>query len=271
VSELRRLESAHEVRTPEYVEFEFPIAGLMSRLLAWLIDVVVSTAVAAGITLGIWLAGFLLPGLALALTFVVWFLANWGYFLVCEYRMAGQTLGKKALGLRAIQESGVRLGFYHAALRNLIRAVDHLPALYLVGGSLALFSSKSRRLGDLAAGTLVVRDRRRALPSGIVPPAEAMEVLRADRKAEERVRRASVEEREVLLAASLRREELSMRARLTLFKSLAEYAEERFGLKKPEHLSDEKYVVALTGLLVRAEAGGQPQRTRLVQTRGRRP
>lgn len=247
---IRRLESVHVVRTPEYVEFEFPLAGLMSRFLAWGLDVLVSTLIAAAATLVVSFAGFLLPGLAMALVFVIWFVVNWGFFFFLEYRYAGQTLGKRVMGLRTIQDSGVRVGFYQAAMRNLVRGVDHLPVLYLLGGALALLSSKWRRLGDLAAGTVVVRDRRRAIPASISRPTELVPALQ-DKKVEERVRRASVEEREVLLSAALRREELSMEARLGLFAALAAYVTERFNLPKPEHLSDEKFVVALTSLLVR--------------------
>lgn len=247
---MRRLESVHVVRTPEYVEFEFTVAGLMSRFLAWGLDVLVSTCVAGAITFAVWIVGFLVPGFALAITFVLWFVVNWGYFMGAEYLFAGRTLGKRVFGLRVIQESGVRLGFFHAAVRNLVRAVDHLPVLYLFGGALAALSSKGRRLGDLAGGTVVVRERSRKLPADIARPAEAMAQLGAQKRADEVVWRASVDERQLLISAALRREELSMQARLTLFRSLASYVTERFGLRRPEHLSEEKFVVAIAGLLV---------------------
>jgi len=249
---LRRLESVHVVRTPEYVEFEFPVAGLTSRFLAWLLDVAIASAGAGVVTAIIGALGVFTfaGGFAAAIIFVVWFLANWGYFVFFEIRMAGQTPGKKVLGLRVIQESGVRVGAYHALIRNLVRAVDHLPLFYLVGGAMALLSDRARRLGDIAAATVVVRDRRSRVPAGIAPPAEAMVQLRGDRRLEEKVKRASVEEREVFLSAALRREELATPARLSLFSSLAAYAADRFGLTKPEHLSDEKFVVALVGVMV---------------------
>jgi uncharacterized RDD family membrane protein YckC len=236
---VRRLESIHVVRTPEYVEFEFPLAGLMTRFLAWFLDVFLSTLAASMVTGAVAVFGALVPGLAIALIFIIWFLVNWGYFAFFEYRWAGQTIGKKVLGLRTIQEGGVRVGFYQSVMRNLVRAVDHLPLLYLAGGGLALLSSKGRRLGDIAAGTVVVRDRRRAIPAGIAGPGQLIPAL-LDKRVEDRVRRASVEERE----------ELSMEARLSLFKALSEYVQERFNLARPEHLSDEKFVVALTSLLL---------------------
>ncbi|MBI5543825.1 MAG: RDD family protein [Deltaproteobacteria bacterium] len=251
---IRRLESVHVVRTPEYVEFEFPLAGVMTRFLAWLIDISISMAIAGAAIFMISLGGMLVPGVAMALVFIVLFLVNWGYFVFLEYRYAGQTLGKRLLGLRTIQESGVRVGFYQATLRNLVRAVDHLPVLYLGGGLLALVSAKTRRLGDLAAGTVVIRDRRRAIPASISRPTEIVASLQ-DKRVEERIRRATVEEREVLLSAALRREELGMEARLGLFQALSSYLCERFNLDKPEHLSDEKFVVAIVSLLVQERAG----------------
>lgn len=246
---IRRLETVHVVRTPEYVEFEFPLAGVMTRFLAWAIDVVISTSVAAAASTVVLLGAGLAPGLAMALVFIIWFLVNWGYFLLLEYRYAGQTVGKRVLGLRTIQDNGVRVGFYQAVMRNLVRAVDHLPVLYLAGGGLALVSQRGRRLGDIAGGTVVIRDRRRAIPASIARPTETVPALQ-DRKVEDRIRRASVEEREVLLSAALRREELSLEARLTLFKALADYVVDRFSLDKPVHLSDEKFVVAIASLLV---------------------
>lgn len=268
---MRRLETIHVVRTPEYVEFDYLLAGLMSRFLAWLLDGLLVGVLTGALILVVWLAGFMLPGLALAFTFVILFIANWGYFLLCEYLLAGQTVGKRALGLRTIQESGVRLGFYHAALRNLVRAVDNLPALYLAGGFVAAVSSKARRLGDLAAGTVVVRERRRAAPGRIAAPVEAMSWLGGDKRLEERVRRATIEEREVFLAAAMRREELSTPARLRLFPRLARYAAERFGIARPEHLSDEKFVVALAGLLLGGGSARAAARPGRAQAAGRAP
>ncbi len=246
----RRLESVHRVRTPELVEFEFPLAGLMSRTLAWLLDVLVSTAGAAGLCLIAFSAMAVAPGLGAALAIVIWFLVSWGYFVFAEYRFAGRTLGKRVLGLRTLQISGVRVGFYQAAVRNLVRPLDNLPFLYLVGGALALLSRSFQRFGDIAAGTVVVRDRRTAIPSGLQPPAEALKLLGGDKKVAERLSRTSVQERELLISAVLRREELSMGARLKLFAGISTHVQERLGVARPEHLSDEKFVAALVGVML---------------------
>jgi uncharacterized RDD family membrane protein YckC len=252
---VRRLESIHVVRTPEYVEFEYPLAGVMTRFLAWFMDLLAIAVISVAANLFVFTVLTILPGIATALMFIIGFLVNWGYFVFLEYRYAGQTLGKRLLGLRTIQESGVRVGFYQAAMRNLVRPVDNLPLLYLCGGALALISKKTRRLGDIAAGTLVIRDRRRAIPAAIARPSEIVPALQ-EKRVEERIRRASVDEREVLLSAALRREELSMEARLSLFRAISEYVCDRFSIEKPEHLSDEKFVVAIASLQVQEKPAG---------------
>jgi hypothetical protein len=83
--------------------------------------------------------------------------ASWiGYFLVCEWRW-GVTVGKRALRARVVTEYGAPIGFADSVTRNLLRIIDFLPSMYLLGGILAITSARSQRLGDRAAGTLVVR------------------------------------------------------------------------------------------------------------------
>lgn len=239
------LDGAHTVLTPEYVEFDFVLAGLYSRFLAWLLDalVVIATSVMIISAIGLVLSAF--PGFATAISFVVYFLVDWGYGIAFETAWSGQTLGKRALGLRAIQTTGVRIGFYQAALRNLARPFDRFPAFYLVGGTVALFSPSHQRLGDMLAGTIVVRERRLKIPSSIAQPEGELSLL-ADASFRARAAKLPAEDREVLLSAALRREELGMDARLKLFARLSARLQERFGFARPEHLSDEKLVLLVT-------------------------
>lgn len=253
---LRRLETVHVVRTPEYVEFEYPLAGTGSRFLAWLLDSLITIAISIGASLVVGILAVVGGSVVLALQFIVSFLVNWGYFVFFECYTGGQTPGKKALGLRVLQDTGVRIGFYQSALRNLLRLADFLPAAYLAGGALSAFTRDGKRLGDLVAGTIVVRDaRRRKLGDIARPQGDAV----ADRRMLDRMRRASVEERELFLSACLRREELAMSARLALFPALSKYTQERFSLEKPPHLSDEKFVVQVTGAMLSEEHGGTPR------------
>lgn len=252
------LDGTHTVLTPEYVEFRFTLAGLYSRLLAWLLDslLVITTTSVLLTALSIPLA--FTPGLASALSFVTYFLVDWGYAMALETAWSGQTLGKRALGLRVIQQSGVRIGFYHAALRNLARAVDSLPVLYLVGGVAALLSRSHQRLGDMLAGTIVVRERRLKVPSALGAPTG--EGLLADPLFASRVQRLSAEAREAVLSAALRREELRMEARLRLFAALGERLQELLSMQRPSHLSDEKWTLLVAAALLPSAATRVPRR-----------
>jgi uncharacterized RDD family membrane protein YckC len=188
------------------------------------------------------------PGFGSALLFITWFLVDWGYGILLETWWSGQTLGKRAFGLRVIQENGVRIGFYHAALRNLARPFDRLPLLYLVGGTAALFSQSQQRFGDMLAGTIVVRERRLKLPSSLSRPEGETELL-ADALFLSRVARLTTEEQEVLFSAAIRREELGMEARLKLFSALSQRLQNDLDVYKPPHLSDEKLVLLVAAAL----------------------
>jgi uncharacterized RDD family membrane protein YckC len=246
------LDGSHTVITPEYVEFNFVLAGLYSRALAWLLD----TSVVLLGTMGVmWvlsqrMAAF--PELGGALFFLLWFLLVWGYGITLETAWSGLTLGKRLFGLRVIQETGVRIGFSHAVVRNLARPLDRLPVLYLVGGITALFSASQQRLGDLLAGTIVVRERRLKIPASIGRP-EGETALLTDASFRSRVAKLTSEESEVIFAAAIRREELGMEARLQLFAALSRRLQQEAEISKPAHLSDEKLVLLAAAALQRGQ------------------
>src|SRR5437867_9528930 len=109
--------------------------------------------------------GGFLEAAAIVASFLVWF----GYDVAFETLASGRTPGKRATGLRVVRLGGEPVGFAASAVRNLLRLVDGLPGIYAVGAACILFSRRNQRLGDLAAGTLVVRERRAPLP-GALPP-----------------------------------------------------------------------------------------------------
>ena len=153
------------IPTPEGVELQLVLAGLGSRLVATIVDVLIKGAV----LLALWLigdaaggseaGGFLFAALVVA-SFLVWF----GYDVAFETLASGRTPGKRAAGLRVVRLGGEPVGFLASAVRNLLRLVDGLPGIYAVGAASVLFSRRNQRLGDLAAGTLVVRERRAPPP-----------------------------------------------------------------------------------------------------------
>jgi uncharacterized RDD family membrane protein YckC len=252
------LDGSHAVLTPEYVEFDFVLAGLLSRALAWAIDSIVITGIVIIMGIVASFAGVIAGGFAIALFMVGFFLVDWGYFVLFETVWSGQTLGKRALGLRVIQESGVRIGFLHAVLRNLTRPFDRLPAMYMgmigpafygIGGLCAFLSNRQQRLGDMLAGTVVVRERRLKIPASLSRPDVELTLL-ADPAFRARVARLTAEEEALIFAASLRREELGMEARLSLFSRLAQRLQDDAAFTKPAHLSDEKLVLLIAAALV---------------------
>jgi uncharacterized RDD family membrane protein YckC len=258
------LDAQHAVLTPEYVEFDFVLAGLFSRFLAWLFDAVLALVFAAFILFGLSLALIAFPGFGSALGFVVWFLVDWGYAILFESIWSGQTVGKRIFGLRVLQESGVRIGFWHAAMRNLARPVDRLPLFYLIGGATAFLSSRQQRLGDILAGTIVVKERRLKIPASLAR-AQGETALLQDPQFRAQVAKLSADEERVLLAAALRREELAIEARLKLFSALSTRLQEDLGVFKPKHLSDEKLV-----LLVAAALAARDAEKRKAPAKGRR-
>ena len=92
------------------------------------------------------------------------FLLNWGYFTLFEAFWNGRTPGKRVASIRVIQRSGRAIGIFESMARNFVRYVDQIPFFYAVG-VIAMFATRQhQRLGDLAAGTLVVRDREQETP-----------------------------------------------------------------------------------------------------------
>src|SRR5437879_3803401 len=165
----------HEVITAEKVPFHYRVAGLGSRFLAWLIDAGVIALLGVAALLALIVFEILREGLGIAVFFVSLFVLQWGYFLFFEWLWNGQTPGKRMLGIRVIHWRGTSISFYQSAMRNVLRVVDLLPWLGMLWGAFmvgiyglgvlsAICNREQHRLGDLAAGTLVVHVEREALP-----------------------------------------------------------------------------------------------------------
>jgi uncharacterized RDD family membrane protein YckC len=162
------------IATPEGIELELILAGVGSRFAATLLDIVVQLG--AIIALAIILGPLGSNGYVIAVYLVAVFVILFAYDIVLETWNRGRTIGKLAAGLRVVRVGGETEGFLTAAVRNFLRIVDFLPAFYVVGVIAILATSRNQRLGDLAAGTIVVRERRRAVTPAATyfqPPAAA--------------------------------------------------------------------------------------------------
>lgn len=150
--------------TPEAVALEFAPAGVGSRLLGLSLDLLIEGAALFGVLFGVGLAtgGGLPDSVAVAVVVVSLFLALLGYPILCETLWNGRTVGKAAVGLRVRTREGAPIRFRHAAVRGALGLVD----FWLTAGAAAtlsvLLTRDSQRLGDLAAGTIVIRERRPA-------------------------------------------------------------------------------------------------------------
>jgi uncharacterized RDD family membrane protein YckC len=151
-----------EVETPDHVVLRYDLAGGGNRGFAALVDFVLATLVFVGALYGFSLVTNTVPaagpffGLLVLFTFTL----AWSYFVLLEWLWQGQTVGKRLYGLRVIRDDGAPAGFVAVLVRNVIRIVDFLPLFYGLGLLMIIFTSRSQRLGDLAAGTYVVRAPR---------------------------------------------------------------------------------------------------------------
>jgi uncharacterized membrane protein SpoIIM required for sporulation/uncharacterized RDD family membrane protein YckC len=151
-----------QVETPEHVVLDLEIAGVGSRSLAALIDLMILVGAAVGgfIVLAIAAAfGFTIGSVGGAILLFLAFAIWTGYFIVFEGLRQGQTPGKRLVGIRVVSDTGNAVGLGAAAARNLLRIADFMPPPYLIGLLLVALHPRGKRLGDMVAGTVVARDR----------------------------------------------------------------------------------------------------------------
>ncbi len=252
------------IDTPELVSIDMPLAGIGSRFIAVLVDML------------IWGAGLVLIGLALwifqpalqafsrlsyqwvvaVVTFVV-FVLNWGYFTLFEAFWNGRTPGKRVARIRVIQRSGRPIGLFESMGRNLVRYIDQIPFFYAVGVIAVFASRQHQRLGDLAAGTLVVRDREPEAAHSVNPGARTFtsQLFRANPPAPEpvslvtlpaaNVARLSPADLEVLEGFLSRRLDMPLEARQALAARIASAIRSKAGLELLPGSSVETFLEAV--------------------------
>ena len=245
------------LRTPEGIVFSLPLAGPVSRFLAWGVDV--GCIITASSVIEQILGLFGNAGFAKATYVIAYFVISIGYGITLEWYWRGQTIGKRVLKLRVMDEHALRLEFGQVVVRNLLRFVDLLPGLYLVGGTACVLSRRFQRLGDLAANTIVVRNQEVPQPNLEQLLGGKFNSLLEYRHLAARLRqRTSPQAAAVALEALLRRDELEPQARLQLFAGLADHFRSlvEIPLEAIEQLSDEQYVRNVVEILYRRTDGG---------------
>lgn len=242
-----KLGRSYVVKTPEQVFFRYELAGPVERGLAWLLDACLIFSLSAGAAGALAQVG----AIGVPFLFVATFVIQWGYFVFFEWRWNGASPGKRVLRLKVIQAAGLRCGLERVVLRNFLRVVDSLPLLYVVGGLAALVTRHGQRVGDLAAGTLVVRIPAPPPPAAVAEVKTRHNSLRDDAAARARIRQLlSPREAELAIGLALRRELLERDARLRLMARAASYLRRRLRLAGHEAMPDERLVLNVAAVLL---------------------
>jgi uncharacterized RDD family membrane protein YckC len=236
----RRVRTVH---SPEHVAITLVPAGLGSRFAAALLDLLIISAVCGAVSR---VGGLLPAAVSGALVITLCFVVSWGYWIFFEVARQGQTPGKSVLKLRVVDGRGLPIGLAQSLVRNIVRIIDAVP-LGGVGMIAAILDPHHRRLGDLAADTMVVAEKQPRVPDLETAGARRHNSLRTARVRKLLDLRVGLEERELLLALCVRAPVLDERARYDLFEAAGEYYRKRLSIEDPL-LSGEAVVRGLVSL-----------------------
>ena len=243
------------LETPEHARIQLELAGLGSRFLAGFIDSCIQLAAMAviAITVG-WLRWRMTGdaskiGVSLVVVLVSAMLLIIGYYMVFELVWGGQSPGKRLAGLVVVRQDGGPIGLQESAVRNVLRLVDMLPAVYTVAMISIFLTRHSQRLGDLAAGTLVVkvrewkpREMQEPAPSTPAPPPFEDPLVARLRL---HVTSLTPSERDTVLRFVERRAELDPKARRELAARIATGLWQKFPALQPQDVPDPEVFLEL--------------------------
>jgi uncharacterized RDD family membrane protein YckC len=244
------MERSVDVATGESVAFSYELAGLGSRFFAVFVDLTIQIAVVITISLLIaWLAAAFpvagkappvskLAGAVLnALLIVAGFMLFFGYFIIFEWRWAGRTPGKRLLGIRVVRDGGFPVDFTASVIRNVVRIFEMVFGFYAISAVATLLSPQNRRLGDMAAGTIVVRDHRfeRTTAASLRSERDRDDPLVSD---------LSPAERDLVLRYAERRKTLNLRARTAVAAQIAATIRPKLTVSF-DHIDDDHLLVHL--------------------------
>jgi uncharacterized RDD family membrane protein YckC len=224
------------IATPEGVEVELTLAGIGSRFIAGAIDFAIQAVVGGSLALILQPAG----STGVAILTSAWFAVVFFYDVLFEVLGGGRTPGKRATGLRVVRSGGRPITLVRSAIRNILRLIDILPALYAVGMTSIFITRHNQRIGDLAAGTHVVRVRL----GDRHPPAALVETHGAGEAATWDVSAVSTDDVATVRAFLDRRADLTRESRAAIGSELARRLRPLVG-GAPEDLSDERFLALL--------------------------
>jgi uncharacterized RDD family membrane protein YckC len=234
-----------DISTPEGVTFSLPLAGPVTRSVAYFVDYAAMSVTWNVLSLLLFPLLFVSFDFGVGVMLLLQFIFIESARTLMELFWGGQTIGKKMLGLRVMDERALKLRPSQVVLRNLMRAVDALPGFYALGGMASFFSARAQRLGDLAAGTVVVRTVKTTPPDVAAVLAGKFNSFRDHPHLEARLRqKVTPEEAQLALHALVRRDELETDARVKLYSRLAAHFREKVVFPEDAvfSLSDEQYL-----------------------------
>jgi uncharacterized RDD family membrane protein YckC len=255
--------------TPEAVALELPTAGAGTRLAAalldWLIVIVgeylLSTLLIMGLALAqVGAAGSLPDWVLIATTLFLLTFTMFGYFIISETLWRGRTVGKAALGLRVVTREGGQIRFRHAFIRGVFLLIDGLASIGSVGVISILASRRSQRLGDMVAGTVVLRERT-ALRSPVAvtfAPPPGLEAYTAVLD----TTRVGIPEYQAVRSFLMRANSLAPHARYELAVKLANPMRELVRPLPPDGVQPELFLAAVAAAHQRRQRGTAPQPSR---------
>lgn len=232
------------IETPEQIDVALELAGLGSRFLAQVLDWCLKwglvavmgllTFIVIGL-LGVAQLGQSLQYLLGALAVVIGYAFFLGFDVFFEVRGNGQTPGKRVAEIRVLREGGAPLDFRTACIRNLLGLADFMPFLYLLGAFMILVTARGQRLGDLAAGTIVIRERKLGEPRNVD---QLIESLCAPELAftPTHLAACSPTDRQVLRSFFQRYQRMDTRPRIDLARRLCEVFLKKTGFQPPQPL-----------------------------------
>lgn len=232
------LEQGVAVEGAENIGLTLSLAGMANRMLAFVLDSLITGLLSTALVIVFAFAALVIQNetatiLIIAAAILLLFALRWGYFIIFELIWHGQTPGKKALRIKVVREDGRPVSFGVSFLRNIMRIVDALPGAYAVGLISIFVSEGEKRVGDIVAGTIVVREPRAAFP---LPPAgagPAPPYRSANQDLLGVSRRLSTAEMELLADYLERRHSLEQERRNHLGRRLAEKLARRLDVAEP--------------------------------------
>jgi uncharacterized RDD family membrane protein YckC len=241
-----------EIKTPEGVSFPLYPASPLLRAAALLIDFCCIMVAINAVMIPARMIKTISEDTANALAILLPFILLFGYYIIIEWFWDGRSVGKKLFRLRIIDQNGLNLSFPQVLLRNLLRVVDALPLFYVAGGICSMLSPRWQRLGDLAAGTLVIREHKTIAPDLNTILADKYNSFRDFPYFAAKARSAITPDEATLIVDFLqRRNNFNDEVRIKICSQLANYFKNlvEFPAEALENISDERYLRNLVDIV----------------------